>query len=219
MSYLIVLIVIGVVAGITIYRVLSPKFVTSEAWLKGPNYLRKFTREITPNVPKPIKRFNPKTEFVKQVVSSNGSEFFKISFKGNYEELPIKVFENGEVVINAITENNEEFLIYNGFIHGWNSLVCGEYDWTTPEFKPKTFMDSEKNELFSIYICCRYNPVMMKELKQDANESGIVELGEKNTKPKRLYYTQAFFEGFDSITIWAVSQKGKVIEILSRECA
>jgi hypothetical protein len=215
---LIIALTVSLVLLYWLYKFFFPKLVSTDKWLKGPNYIRKFTKEITKNAPAVVKRFNPKSQFVKQIVSSDGSEFFQILYKGEYQQLPIAQFDKREVIIEAISEQNEKILIYDGFVHGYDSLICGTYEWITPLFEPQKFIDSKKNEFFKIFICCNYNPQMLSELKEDTDEKGVVELKNKN-HVKKLHYTRAFFEGFDSITIWVVSKDGFITELVDKECA
>ncbi len=202
-----------------LYKHLFPHPTAPNTWVKGPEHLQHCTQDLGIEAPRMIKTLPTDYQWIKQLVASDGSEYFRISVKGNYTQLPIEQCNNGEVVVKAYDRNAQEYLVYDGFKHGWDSLISGDYEWVTPHLQfEHTLRDAKQHEQFKIYLSCTYMPAAFDELEEGIDEYGNVIIGGKY-RQRSFKYDKVFADGFSSITIWVETPKGKVITLLSKQCA
>jgi hypothetical protein len=185
--------------------------------IKGPNHLRKNAINFE-NSSKLFNSLIDSNSWVKQIVSSDGNTLFEIEYCGVPNKFPIE--QEGELPskVEAISiTNNERIVLHDGCLYGWDAFVCGNYNWTSSKRNIYKLQYKDKN-VFELFVCCRYNFDNFNELKEDADSRGIIEIGNDINK-KKVHFTKAFFEGYDSIDIYAISEDKIKVEILSEETA
>lgn len=178
----------------------------------GPTFLEMFTEHIQ----------NPDKlethEWRRKLKSSSGNTFFKIKFYGELDSNLIVNTDFAPMIIWAIDiSTREEILLFDGCKHGYNSLFCDVY--TDEQINTREIFDIYKdkkgNELFEIIISTYYGIDYDDEFEEEVDQNGFIELID-NSKKEFEYVKR---NGFDTLQILAIDEKGNSFEIVSEELA
>lgn len=107
--------------------------------------------------------------------------------------------------------------MFDGCKHGYNALFCDTFSEIQIKNRPTNnfYKDNEGNENFEI-VLSTYNGIDFDdEFEDQVDENGLIELID-GTKTE---FENVKRNGFDTLQIWAINDKGKVFEIVSEETA
>ena len=107
--------------------------------------------------------------------------------------------------------------MFDGCKHGYNSLFCDSFSKAQTQNRPitKIYRDDDGNEFFEIIISTLYCINFEEEIGNQIDETGLVEL----INGSKIEFDTVKRNGFDSIQIWSINEAGRMIEIISQECA
>lgn len=163
-----------------------------------PNYLKNH-----------LKKVKEKTDFTKGIiVSSTNNDLLKIKYYGEI----IKTGKNSYIVDGELPSmivacdpiSNENILLYDGYLHGYDNLLCNEHD--------KSKMNSRALETFNhsegkIEITLGYSIDYEEEKDEyEFNEKGEVILIDGTT----ISFDMLKQVGYDWISIRFISNKKQV---------
>ena len=130
---------------------------TTNNGVSGPMFFDGFTKHID-NPPKLLA-----TEWRRKLISSSGSEKFKIKFFGQphdkYKNLIVGNEFSRQLIFAVDIENGNEILLFDGCKHGYDSIFCDTYtdEQINKRIADKIYIDNEGNDIFEIVISTYYN--------------------------------------------------------------
>ncbi|MBO0591653.1 hypothetical protein I2486_09560 [Cellulophaga sp. E16_2] len=153
--------------------------------------------------------------WTRQIISSKGNSKFKIDYWGDKNSSNI-TSKDGLPSIVTLTniDDEEQILIYDGALHGYNAVFWEEFPEEINNREQKQRYVHNGQSEFEVIILTRYSPHIKEEFDEDMERDGFV----TNNRGQKLG-KEAFSNGFDSIEIYGIGTDGKRIEILAEETA
>ncbi len=188
---------------------------TTDNGILGPTFFDGLTTHIE----------NPRDlhshEWRRQLKTKSGQTKFKIKFYGQlhneYKNLIVGTDFAPSLVYAVDSESSEEILLFDGCSHGYDALFCDTYTYeqTNNRLASEFYIDQDGNDFFEIIISIYNGFDFDKEMGEEVDENGFIELGNGN----KIEFEKAKRNGFDTLQIWAINEKGKSIDIISEELA
>lgn len=187
--------------------------------LQGPKYLREQLTPLTSDILGNFKNKYPDVQWIGQLISTGQNRRFRIKYYGDLmnDETIIDSDKGVQQIIAVDIESNEEILLFDKMIHGWNGFVCDSYqDQNSVDRKAIKLYKSKVNTYnFRILLLAFYNNGTRQELLELATSEGEIQLENGLT----LKIQDAFDDAFDAIVIYAIDDKGNKFEIVKEELA
>ena len=193
----------------------KPPVFEKKCIINGPEYLNKKFQDIPQNLMDSFRIKEQEYVWTRQIISSKKNTKFKISFNG--EKIGSHITgNNGLPSLVSLTnvDDNEQILIFDGSIHGYNAVFWEEFPEEISGRKLEQSYNHNGQSEFEIVILTRYSPHIKEEFDQDIAKDGFI-INNRNEKLGK----EAFSNGYDSIEIYGFSVDGKKIEILAEETA
>jgi hypothetical protein len=185
--------------------------------LQGPKYLRDYLTPLTSEIVGNFKIKNPNVQWIGQLISTGQNRHFQIKYYGDImnDETIIDTDKGVQQIIAVDIDSNEEILLFDKMIHGWNGFVCNTYqDQKNVDRKAnKLYMSKNNNCNFRIVLLAFYNKGTSQELIESATPTGEVQMENGLT----LKVQDAFDDAFDAIAIFAIDSHGNKFEIVNEE--
>ncbi|MDP4265645.1 MAG: hypothetical protein Q8941_24205 [Bacteroidota bacterium] len=187
--------------------------------LQGPKYLRKHLTPLTSDIVDNFKIKLPGTQWIGQLISTTQNRHFQIKYYGDLmnDETIIDTDKGVQRLIAVDTDSNEEILLFDKMLHGWDGFICNTYEDQRNVFRSSTKLyKSRKNTYnFRIVLLTFYNNGTKQELLDSAASTGQVQLENGVT----LDLQDAFDDAFDAIVIYAIDNNGNKFELVNEELA
>ena len=189
----------------------QPKKTTTDNEVLGPSFLEGFTEHI--ETPANLLY----REWRRRLKTPDGQTKFRIKFYGENKGIIVQTDFAPQIIYAVESSTNQEVLLFDGCKHGYNALFCDLFtDEKTKNRLPTTFYsDADGNELFEITISTLNGINYQEDFGDQVDENGLVEIVDGS----KIEFAKVKRDGFESIQIWALNEAGKMIEILSEECA
>jgi len=191
------------------------KDYTTENGILGPTFLD----GVTEHIQNPIDLHSH--EWRRKLKSSTGTSKFKIKFYGQlhneYKNLIVGTAFAPSVVFAVDTNIGNEILLFDGCIHGYNAMFCDRFTNEQVNNRPVTnyYKDRNGNEDFEIIIST-YNGIDYEdEFIEEVDDNGLIEL----VNGTKIEFEKAKRNGYDTLQIWAINEKGETFDIVSEELA
>jgi hypothetical protein len=191
------------------------KIETTDNGIEGPIFLEGLTENIS--TPKNLKDY----EWRRQLKAINGNFLFSIKYYGqlhtSLKNLIVKTDFAPPLIVALDIESGQEILLFDGCKHGYNAIFCDTFteNQIRDRQTDKIYKDNLGNTHFKIVIST-YNSIDYdNEFSQDVDENGFIELDNGN----KILFEDAKRNGFTSIQIKVLTEKGNSFEILSEELA
>ena len=161
-----------------------------------------------------------KHEWRGRLKSPSGQTKFKIKFYGklhsHYNNLIVGTDFAPLLVYAADPETGEEILVFDGCKYGYNALFCDTYSKDQNGNRPVDSTYSAKGDSVFEIIISVYNVVYFdNELAGSADSDGFVELADGS---KQSLF-DASRNAFDTLSVYAINEKGERFMIISEELA
>ena len=193
----------------------NSSITTTDNGILGPTFFDGLTTHIE----------NPKDlhshEWRRQLKTKSGQTKFKIRFYGQlhnkYKNLIVGTDFAPSLVYAVDSENNEEILLFDGCSHGYDVLFCETYtnEQINNKLPSEFYFDQDGNDTFEIIISTYNGFDFDEEMGEEVDDNGFIELDNGN----KIEFEKAKRNGFDTLQIWAINEKGKTTEIISEELA
>lgn len=152
--------------------------------------------------------------------STTGSELLEVwfygdSFQDEGEEYPyIESTEEAPCrVVVRVPESGEEFLIFDGAKHGYDSMFCDAYESDILENRPlKRYEIPASKLILEIGYGIEYES---ERDEYDIDEDGLVEL----VDGRKMHWETVNRDGIDYIALFFVNDEGEQVQILDAELA
>ena len=188
---------------------------TTDNGISGPTFLDGLTEHIA----------NPKDlhshEWRRKLKTNSERTKFKIKYYGelhkDYRNLIVGTDFAPSLVFAIDIETGQEILLFDGCKHGYNAMFCNAYNDDQIENRPVENYYQNKNgsEIFEI-IVSTYNGIDYEdEFKKEVDENGLIEIVDGT----KIEFETAKRNGYDTLQIWAIDEKGEMIDFVSEELA
>lgn len=188
---------------------------TTDNGVVGPTFLEGFTEHIT----NPVGLHDH--EWRRRLCSPGGGKKFHIKYYGQILSAKDRIITRTEfsaaLVIAVDIETRDEILLFDGCKHGYNALLCDIYteDQIVKRIPDSLYKDKDGNIVFEVYIST-YNGIDFDlEFSEEVDDKGQIELVDGSKVPFEFLKRN----GFDTLLISGVNEKGETVEILSEETA
>ena len=149
---------------------------------------------------------------LKVIEPLSGQEWFKIRYSGlRYNDGLLGPDGKIPLIVQAISEEGREILIFDERKHGYESLLVEKKDFDTPVFQ--SYVDDSSSLLYRIYVCT--NSSIDFEDEFTGNENGLILTLED--KFRSMEWLQA--NAFDYIVVFLESEQGNFIKLMELELA
>ena len=193
----------------------KPIHFENKCIINGPEFLNGNHREIPQDLMNSFRTKEQEYVWTRQIISSKGDSKFRIKYYGEKSRSLITGANGLPPIISlSCTNTSESILIFDGAIHGYNSVFWQEFPNEVKDRKVEQDFTHNEHSEFEIIILTRYSPHIKEEFDEDIKRDGFV-LNNRNEKLD----VNAFSNGFDSIEVYAFGADGKKIEILAEETA
>ena len=185
----------------------------SDNGILGLKHLENLT-EIIQN-PHKLEKF----EWRRKLKSTTGNSRFRIKYYGElhktYKSLIGSTDISPQKIIAIDTQTNEEILIFDGYKHGYNAMMCDEYskEQIVDREIEKKYTDETGNDTFEIILSAYYQIDYEDEFRDQVDENGIIEIANGD----KIKFEELKRNGCDCFQIWGINESGSKIEILSEE--
>jgi len=189
--------------------------ITTENGISGPTFLENNVENI----------INPEKlhshEWRRKLKSKSGGNMFKIKYYGElhskYKNLIVQTEFAPSRIIAVDISNGEEFLLFDGCCHGYNAMFCDKY--TDHQIRNreanKIYISENGTDEFELIIST-YNGIDYEdEFREEVDSNGKIEL----VNGKRIDFEEAKRNGFDTMQIWVINERGIKTQIISEELA
>ena len=189
--------------------------LTTANGVLGPTFLDDLTEHIQ----------NPKDlhshEWRRRLKTATGLTKFKIKYYGqlheDYKNLIVGTDFAPSLVFAVDTSSGQEILLFDGCKHGYNALFCDTFTDEQIINRPATnfYTDQDGKDTFEIVIST-YNGIDYEdECKEDVDENGLIEIIDGT----KIEFKTVKRNGYDTLQIWAINEKGEMIDFVSEELA
>ncbi len=152
--------------------------------------------------------------------SAAGSELLEVWFYGDLSQVEgeahpyIESTEQAPCrVVACVPESGEEFLIFDGAKHGYDSMFCDVYELDALENRPLRKYEIPASKLI---LEIGYGIDYESEREEyDIDENGLVEL----VDGRKIRWENVKRDGFDYIALFFVCDDGEKVQILDAELA
>lgn len=180
--------------------------------IPGPTYLEGLTEKV--NAKDILKH-----EWRRKLKSPSGQTKFEIKFYGKlHPELKHLIMgtNSAPILVYAVDpDNGQEILIFDGCKYGYDALFCDTYtEKQINRLANKTYT-IEGESSFGIIISICNGAYFDNELSALADDDGFIELA--NGSKQNLDFVNC--NAFDTLQVYAVSEKGESFNIISEELA
>jgi hypothetical protein len=186
--------------------------------IQGPKYLRNNLTTPTPDLIDTIK-IQPAIEWMGQLISSTQNRFFKIRYYGDLldNETIVSEDDNPQRVIAIDVDTNEEILVFDKALHGWDGFIIDGYkdQKNIPRPADKLYQTKNGADRFRIIFVAVYNSGTEQELLELKASENQMELENGLT----LNIQDAFDDAFDWVVIYAIDDNGNRFELINEELA
>ena len=181
----------------------------------GPTFLDGLTEHIE----------NPKDlhshEWRRKLKTNSGQTKFKIKYYGElheyYRNLIIGTDFAPSLVFAVDIETGQEVLLFDGCKHGYAAIFCDTYNDDQIKKRPveSYYQDKDGSEIFEIIIST-YNGIdYEEEFREEVDENGLIEIIDGT----KIEFETVKRNGYDTLQIWAINEKGEMIDFVSEELA
>ena len=188
---------------------------TTDNGILGPTFLDGLTEHIV----------NPKDlhshEWRRKLKTKSGQTKFKIKYYGelheDYRNLIVGTDFAPSLVFAIDIETGQEILLFDGCKHGYNAIFCDAYNDDQIEKRPveNCYQNEDGSEIFEI-IVSTYNGIDYEdEFREEVDENGLIEIIDGT----KIEFETVKRNGYDTLQIWAINEKGKIIDFVSEELA
>lgn len=159
-------------------------------------------------------------EWKRKLQSPSGGDKFRIKYYGQLVEdisgLLIGTDFAPLLVVAVDAETSDEILLFDGCTHGYNAMFCDTYTDQQRDGRraEKYYRDKRGNEIFEITLSAYYQ-MSEEEFSEMIDKDGNVALLDGTT----IKSDMAWRNCYDVFQICAISETGKIIEIVSEELA
>lgn len=152
--------------------------------------------------------------------SMTGSELLEVWFYGDLLQIEgemqpyIESTEQAPCMVMArVPESGEEFLIFDGARHGYDSMFCDAYESGVLENRP---LQRYKIPASKLILEIGYGIDYESEREDyDLDENGMVGL----VDGRKIHWETVKRDGFDYIALFFVNDEGEKVQILDAELA
>ena len=152
--------------------------------------------------------------------STTGSELLEIWFYGDLPEAEDEAYpyiESTEQapcrIVARVPDSGEEFLIFDGAKHGYDSMFCDTYESDVLENRPlKRYEIPASKLILEIGYGIDYES---ERDEYDIDENGLVEL----VDGRKMHWETVKWDGIDYIALFFVNDDGEKVQILDAELA
>ena len=181
----------------------------------GPTFLDGLTEHIV----------NPKDlhshEWRRKLKTKSGQTKFKIKYYGelheDYRNLIVGTDFAPSLVFAIDIETGQEILLFDGCKHGYNAIFCDTYNDDQIENRPveNYYQNEDGSEIFEV-IVSTYNGIDYEdEFREEVDENGLIEIIDGT----KIEFETVKRNGYDTLQIWAINEKGEIIDFVSEELA
>jgi hypothetical protein len=179
----------------------------------GPTYFDNLTEPISDP-----KKLQPH-EWRRKLKATDGQTKFKIKFYGQqhpkFPNLIVGTDFAPSLVIAIAASSGQEILLFDGCKHGYNALFCDNY--SDEQLKNRQadnfYSDEEGNDTFEIIISTFYGIDYDDEFSDEVDDKGLIEI----VNGSKVAFQKVKRDGFDTITIIALTDKGHEVDIVTEE--
>jgi len=187
--------------------------------LQGPKYLRDHLTSLTADIISSFKIKHPNVQWLGQLTSTKQNRRFQIKYYGDLlnDETIIDTDKGVQQLIAVDTDTNEEILLFDKMIHGWDGFICDTYHDQKNVYRKanKLYKSKDNTYNFRIVVLAFYNNGTKQELLESATSEGQIQLESGLT----LNLQDAFDDAFDAIIIYAIDDSGNKFELVNEELA
>ena len=188
---------------------------TTDNGILGPTFLEGLTEHIV----------NPKDihshEWRRKLKTKSGQTKFRIKYYGelheDYRNLIVGTDFAPSLVFAIDIETGQEILLFDGCKHGYNAIFCDVYNDDQIENRPveNYYQNEDGSEIFEI-IVSTYNGIDYEdEFREEVDENGLIEI----INGTKIEFETVKRNGYDTLQIWAINEKGEIIDFVSEELA
>jgi hypothetical protein len=188
---------------------------TTDNGILGPTFLDGSTEHIS----------NPKDlhshEWRRKLSTKSGQTKFKIKYYGelheDYRNLIVGTSFAPSLVFAMDIETGHEILLFDGCKHGYNAMFCDAYNDDQIENRSveNYYKNKDGSEIFEI-IVSTYNGIDYEdEFGEEVDENGLIEIIDGT----KIEFETVKRNGYDTLQIWAINEKGEIINFVSEELA
>lgn len=185
---------------------------TTENGVIGPTFFEGLTEHLE----------NPKRlhshEWRRKLKTSSGQTKFKIKFYGKRNGSLIIGTDFAPSLVFAVDNlTGVEILLFDGCKHGYNAIFCDTYSSEQINNRTSTqfYKDKDGSETFEIILSTYNNFNFEEEFGEDVDKEGFIKLPDDS----KMKFEDAKRNGFDTLQIWAINDKGEIIDVISEELA
>lgn len=187
--------------------------------LQGPKYLRDHLTPLATDNVSNVKIKDADVQWIGQLKSTGQNRRFQIKYYGDLlnNETIIDNHEGVQQIVAVATDSNEEILLFDKMLHGWEGFICDRYQdqKNISRNANKLYKSKHNTYSFEIVVVAFYNSGTRHELLETVTSSGEIELENGLT----LNIQDAFDDAFDAITIYAIDEHGNKFELTNEELA
>lgn len=186
--------------------------------IQGPCYLRSHLTVPDVEIADAFKVKDPGISWVGQLISTNQNRRFSIRYYGNLMagETIVAEEEIVQKVVAVDIETNEEILLFDKALHGWDGFIAGTYgDHKSLErLTNKIYVSKKGTSAFQILLVAYYNAGTKEELLEEATVNGTIEVN-----GAMLPLQDAFDDAFDALVIYVIDEIGNKFQLINEELA
>lgn len=192
----------------------KPASETSENGVAGPVYLENYCEHISnPTKLKPYEW--------RRRLTHDGTDKFKIRYYGQLQP-KLKQYIVGtekfmSFVIAEHVNSNLQIVLWDGCKHGYNAIFYGDFseEQIAERVADKLYVDAFGKDIFQIGIAAYYQNDLKKEIVDETDEEGNIQLD----NGVFINAEEALRNAFDFISISIINDQGQRSEILCEELA
>lgn len=196
----------------------TTSILTTDNGLPGPTYLEEYSEHIAG-----AKRVEP-FEWRRKLISKSGNSKFKIKYDGQLLSKQACLIGRTEfapaLVIAQDILSGQEILLFDGCKNGFNAMFCDEFTLEQINNRPvdNLLFDKNRNDSFEIILSAYYQIDFDDESEDfldEVDENGFIELADKS----KIEFDKAKRNAFDVLQVFAITEKGRRVEVISEELA
>lgn len=185
--------------------------------VKGPEYLRNNLTRPGDEFSGILKEQEGKGHWFGQLISTDGERKFQLHYDGWLDEGNTTIAPATDDVLKLVAipaNTGEEILVFDKALYGWDGFVENAYQQAR-QIQGRAihpYPSSDEPGLFSVLLVITYSEHSINKLK-DESMDGKVKLGDGSV----VSLQDAFDNGFDQLSVYALDRNNQLVEVVSQK--
>lgn len=185
--------------------------------LNGPQYLRSNLTTPGDEFSEILTEHEGRGHWFGQLTSSGGERKFELHYDGWLDEGNTTIAPATDDVLKLVAipaNTSDEILVFDKALYGWGGFIANVYQQARliQERAIHPYPSSDEPGLFSVLLMITYSEHSINKLKNESVD-GKVKLGDGSV----VSLQDAFDNGFDHFSVYALDRNNQLIEVVSQK--